>query len=135
MRTKYGPRNGLWEPLQQIDNYYESYLSLQQPGCRKDEGDVGDHEHEASPGDGKGGDLVVLLQDVGDDHQLGPLEGVGRRVQDEQEEDEPAFLVGREFWENERFLNYSQSLILGKRMVLFFKYYVLNSGKLLKASQ
>ena len=48
-------------------------LFIEEPGGGDNEGDVGDHVDHAGPVDGDGGHLVVLLQDGGDDHQLGPL--------------------------------------------------------------
>ena len=44
---------------------------MQEPGGGKDEWDVGDHVDDGGPGDGERGDAVVVLQDGGDDDELG----------------------------------------------------------------
>ena len=64
-------------------------LLIQEPGGGEYQGDVEDHVDHAGPVHGQGAHSVVLLQDVGDDDQLGPLEGVGGGVEDEHGEHGP----------------------------------------------
>jgi hypothetical protein len=44
------------------------HLCLQQPRGGKNEGNVGDHVEQGRPRHREGGHVVVLLQDVSDDH-------------------------------------------------------------------
>ena len=67
-----------------------SHLLIEQPGGREYQWDVENHVDHAGPVDGQGGHAVVFLQDAGDDDQLGPLEGVGSRVEDEHGQHRPS---------------------------------------------
>lgn len=68
-------------------------LSVQQPGDREDEGDVGQHVDHGHPVYGEGVHVVEIHEDVVDDAVLDPLVGVTQGVGAEEEDDHPASLV------------------------------------------
>lgn len=68
-------------------------LVIQEPRGREDEGNVRDHVNHGQPVDGHRGHAVVVDDDVADDGELVPLEGVAHGVGEEEENNDPALLV------------------------------------------
>lgn len=68
-------------------------LVVQEPGGREDEGNVGDHVNHGQPVHGDRVHAVVAYDDVADDGELVPLEGVAQGIAEEEENDDPAILV------------------------------------------
>ena len=85
----HSPRNQLCYILN-FQKPFGSHLLIEQPGGRKYQRDVENHVDHAGPIDCQGCNSVVFLQDAGDDHQLGPLEGIGSRVEDEHSQHHPS---------------------------------------------